>query len=550
MPSEPAPRPGRALRRTPRTQATRERAGRRARGGARSPAPRLPFIGHHVEDVATENARETCPIETEEPRRSRRRGGRGLSGAREREHAATRRCRRRVLPPASSSSRFRPVPQPASRIQESGGGVKSSGAKALVMPRMPRYHQYASSWANMISYSRGFMRVIPIIRSAVTTRQRVLGLGLLWLAGVFLVAQVSRSILPGVTGSRPWSYDMARRVTPLARWDSGWYINIAEAGYGEPPTRVGQETNHAFFPLYPGLMRLVVRTTGLETSLAGNLISGAALLAALLLFADWTRRHFGESRVVPAVLVLLRVPDILLLRGRLHGSASLWRFPWRPWRPSSGEGLFSARSRASRRPDARLGPRARAVPRPRGLTGPAAKSGGSRARALGDATLAAASPLAGFGALLPLFLAPFLVTPPLPKAQHNWSGQAKSILDGPALIWRGVAEDFSARPHLRGRARTLPRRGLSPLLPRACGRPPLTVRGGAEALYVGAHRRHRLRFRHVRKRRAATSCRRSPPSRSSPASRSAATSSCPLLVLSGLAQVAYVWAFVHWYWAG
>jgi len=24
----------------------------------------------------------------------------------------------------------------------------------------------------------------------------------------------------------------------------------------------------------------------------------------------------------------------------------------------------------------------------------------------------------------------------------------------------------------------------------------------------------------------------------------------PLLVLSALAQVAYVWAFVHWYWAG
>src|ERR1035437_7118595 len=122
----------------------------------------------------------------------------------------------------------------------------------------------------MISYSRGFIRAIPIIRAVVTTRQRVFGLGLSWLVGVWIVAEISGSILPGMSAGRPWSYDITRRVTPLTRWDSGWYVNLAKAGYREPPTHVGQETNHAFFPLYPALIRLVVRTTGLETSHAGT----------------------------------------------------------------------------------------------------------------------------------------------------------------------------------------------------------------------------------------------------------------------------------------
>ena len=42
------------------------------------------------------------------------------------------------------------------------------------------------------------------------------------------------------------------------------------------------------------------------------------------------------------------------------------------------------------------------------------------------------------------------------KAQHNWSGQSKSILDGPALIWQAVAEDFARGRLLGGSpARTL-----------------------------------------------------------------------------------------------
>ena len=38
-------------------------------------------------------------------------------------------------------------------------------------------------------------------------------------------------------------------LAPLARWDSVWYLRIADSGYGESTARA------AFFPLYPLLVR-------------------------------------------------------------------------------------------------------------------------------------------------------------------------------------------------------------------------------------------------------------------------------------------------------
>jgi hypothetical protein len=375
----------------------------------------------------------------------------------------------------------------------------------------------------------------------------VFGLGLLWLAGVWIVAGVSGSILPKIAATRPWSYDIVRRVTPLARWDSGWYINLAEAGYWEPPTRIGQETNHAFFPLYPGLMRLIVRATGIETSLAGNLISAAALLVALLLFAAWTERHFGASRVVPAVLVLLLFPtsfffaavytEALLLALSL---AAVEAFARR--RPVIGviSGILAGLTRIS---GLVLAPYLALVAfRAR------RDAGGSSGRAIGEATLAAASPLAGFGLFCLYFWRRFSDPLLFVKAQHNWSGQEKSILDGPSLIWRGVVEDFQWGRLLGGSpARTL--EGVYLLAFLLIAALLFWKRRRAEALFVfltvaivlpsgtfESAGRYVLPAFPAFALLAGLSSRRD-------LFRS-------LLVLSSVAQAVYVWAFVHWYWAG
>lgn len=383
-----------------------------------------------------------------------------------------------------------------------------------------------------------------------TTRQRVFGLGLSWLAGVWIVAGISGRVLPGMSAGRPWSYDITKRVSPLARWDSGWYVDLAEAGYREPPTGAGQESNHAFFPLYPALIRLVVRATGLETSHAGNLVSAVAFLGALLLFADWTRRHYGEARVVPAILVLLLFPtsfffaavytEALLVALSLSAVEAFERR-----HPLIGAlaGFLAGLTRIS---GLVLAPYLALV-----AFRAERDAGSPRPRALGAAALAAASPLAGLGMFCLYFWKrfrdPFLFV----TAQHNWSSEAKSILDGPSLIWKGVVDDIR-QGHVLGAARARTLEGLYLLLFVVLAVVLLRQRRRAEALYVFltvaivfASGTFESAGRYVLPAFPAFAA-------------LAGLGGIParrdlfrvLLVLAGLAEVVYVWAFVHWYWAG
>ncbi len=77
----------------------------------------------------------------------------------------------------------------------------------------------------------------------------------------------------------------------LVRWDGGWYGEIAQNGYWIAP---GQQSPVAYFPLYPLLVR-ALGLLGIGRWFAGPLISFAAGVAALLLFARWA------SRVKPGV---------------------------------------------------------------------------------------------------------------------------------------------------------------------------------------------------------------------------------------------------------
>lgn len=386
-----------------------------------------------------------------------------------------------------------------------------------------------------------------MIRPAVTTRQRVIGMGALWLACVWALALLAPRVVPWMSGADPWTYDVARRVTPLARWDSGWYVNLAEAGYGEPPSAVGRETNHAFFPLYPGLMRLLVRTTGIETSAAGNVVSASAFLAALLLFAEWTRRHFGEARVVPAVLVLLLFPTSFFFAAVYTEALVL--------------ALALAAVRGFERDRPVLGAAAGLLAGLTRITGlvlspylalvswrASREAGLPAARAAARAALAGASPLAGFGLFCLYFWRRFGDPLLFVRAQHNWSGQAKSVLDGPGLIWKALAEDV-ARGRLLADAPARTFEGLYLVLFLVLAGVLLRQKRRPEALYVTltvaivlASGTLESAGRYVLP--------------AFPAFAALAGLSVrrglfrALLALGGVAEALYVWAFVHWYWAG
>ncbi|HEY3349440.1 MAG TPA: mannosyltransferase family protein [Thermoanaerobaculia bacterium] len=380
-----------------------------------------------------------------------------------------------------------------------------------------------------------------------TSRQRVIGMGLLWLVCVWAVALVSPRIVPWMTGTNPWTWDVVRRVTPLTRWDSGWYVNLAEAGYWEPPTRVGQETNHAFFPLYPGLMRGLVRTTGIETSLAGNFVSAAAFLAALLLFAAWTKRHFGEERVLPAVLVLLAFPTSFFfatvyteaLALALALAAVLFFERGRPL-AGAAAGVLAGLTRIT---GLVLAPYLALV-----AWRASREAGHSAGRAAARAAFAGASPLAGFGLFCLYFWRRFGDPLLFVKAQHNWSGQSKSIFDGPALIWQAVVEDVTRGRLLGGSpARTF--EGLYLLLFLVLAAVLLAQKRRPEALYVV------LTVAIVLASGTLESAGRyvlpAFPAFAALAGLSGRRGFFGALVaLSSVAGALYVWAFVHWYWAG
>jgi len=276
------------------------------------------------------------------------------------------------------------------------------------------------------------------------TARRALAVAGLWLAGIWIVALASARLAPGFGNEPDWPAGMLERVTPLARWDSGWYVGLSERGYDEPPRRQGQQTNHAFFPLYPLLMRLLSKT-GLETSLAGNLVSAASLLGAAALFARWVTRRFGAERAAPALAVLLLFPpslffaavytEALLLFLALLAVVALEED--RPWLAALA-GLLAGLTRVS------------------GLClVPFLLLAGLRLKKPLPAALVGLSPLAGFS----LFCLHFQLRYGDPllfvNAQHNWSDKPKSALEGPFIIVRQVVDDLTTGHVFRRNPTTL-----------------------------------------------------------------------------------------------
>jgi hypothetical protein len=86
------------------------------------------------------------------------------------------------------------------------------------------------------------------------------------------------------------SYDYLDRfpvwVQSLVRWDSNYYLRIAEHGYTSPEMP-------AFFPLYPLLVHLVAQT-GLAYPYAGALVSVVATVVAVVFLRRLAIDHLGS----------------------------------------------------------------------------------------------------------------------------------------------------------------------------------------------------------------------------------------------------------------
>jgi hypothetical protein len=79
-------------------------------------------------------------------------------------------------------------------------------------------------------------------------------------------------------------------VWTLDRWDGRWYRMVAHGGYLLVP---GRQSDPAFFPLYPIMLR-IAHSVGLSWGATGPLLSNLALLLGLGLFYALTKEIFSE----------------------------------------------------------------------------------------------------------------------------------------------------------------------------------------------------------------------------------------------------------------
>jgi hypothetical protein len=103
----------------------------------------------------------------------------------------------------------------------------------------------------------------------------------------------------GVTA--PFGYFGNLLVSPLARWDSAWYLAIAQGGYDHNPERT------TFFPLYPLLVRGVGEVVRSEL-IAGVVISLVCFGVGLVLLYRLTALELGDERARICVMLLAFCP--------------------------------------------------------------------------------------------------------------------------------------------------------------------------------------------------------------------------------------------------
>jgi hypothetical protein len=114
-------------------------------------------------------------------------------------------------------------------------------------------------------------------------------------------------------GRGPWDKPRLHGLGPdwfvdlWARWDSDWYLQIAQHGYVWPSSRP------AFFPLYPLLIGTLGHLLGGHTVLAGVLVSLAACAGAFVALDRLARLKLGDDTAHRAVLFLAVFPTTLFL---------------------------------------------------------------------------------------------------------------------------------------------------------------------------------------------------------------------------------------------
>lgn len=123
-----------------------------------------------------------------------------------------------------------------------------------------------------------------------------------------VVAALAQALLPEQVGL----HDVYHRSDSVwldvwARWDSEYYLDIAQHGYSARPELI------AFFPLYPALIALVAPVVGQDYVLAGVVVSSLSCFVALAYLFKLAAWELGQDAAARAVMYVAVHPMALFL---------------------------------------------------------------------------------------------------------------------------------------------------------------------------------------------------------------------------------------------
>lgn len=123
----------------------------------------------------------------------------------------------------------------------------------------------------------------------------------------------------GASTVAPHSPDVpdALLIRGWARWDAGWYAEIARNGYWYRP---GEQSPIAFFPAYP-LAVAALTKLGLDVYVAGVALTMACGAMGLWLFGHWAERVTSRENARWAVMLLGGYPFSYYLYGAMYADA-------------------------------------------------------------------------------------------------------------------------------------------------------------------------------------------------------------------------------------
>src|SRR5581483_3058248 len=132
----------------------------------------------------------------------------------------------------------------------------------------------------------------------------------IWAAALFALFtfQPNRNPRASIWDDPTLTHDLGAAVDVWARWDSVWFLRIADHGYSS-----ASHADAAFYPLYPAAIAGLGRALFGHYLLAGLLISLAASLGAFWLLHRAAEERLGAEGARRAVLYLAVFPVSLFL---------------------------------------------------------------------------------------------------------------------------------------------------------------------------------------------------------------------------------------------